>query len=158
MGGPAFFFSKASANIRISSRHSRTSEVSTVSPSLISFPKASLVALFLRAWDGTRLPAALVRRRDRRLLHRPRRQRAGPRLYFRRRAGTALGGQAAHPRRGPTHRRQHRQASRPAAEQGRPRIQGQLRAGTGMLAVARECSVGTGTVQRIARWFHGGKN
>jgi hypothetical protein len=26
-----------------------------------------------------------------------------------------------------------------------------------MLAVARECSVGTGTVQRIARWFHGGK-
>jgi len=43
-------------------------------------------------------------------------------------------------------------------EQGRPRIQGQLRAGTGMLTVARECSVGTGTVQRIARWFHGGKN
>jgi hypothetical protein len=42
-------------------------------------------------------------------------------------------------------------------EPGRRRIQGQLRAGKGMLAVARECSVGAGTVQRIARWFHGGK-
>jgi hypothetical protein len=31
------------------------------------------------------------------------------------------------------------------------RIQTQLRAGKGMLAVARECGVGTGTVQRIAR-------
>src|SRR4029077_16717173 len=31
------------------------------------------------------------------------------------------------------------------------RIQSQLRAGKGMLAVARECKVGTGTVQRIAR-------
>jgi hypothetical protein len=80
MGGPAFFFSKASANIRISSRHSRTSEVFTVSPSLISFPKASLITLFLRAWDGTPLPAAGVRRGDRRLLHRPRRQGTGAEL------------------------------------------------------------------------------
>jgi len=31
------------------------------------------------------------------------------------------------------------------------RIQTQLRAGKGMLAVAKECGVGTGTVQRIAR-------
>jgi DNA invertase Pin-like site-specific DNA recombinase len=31
------------------------------------------------------------------------------------------------------------------------RIQAQLRAGKGMLKVARECGVGTGTVQRIAR-------
>jgi len=31
------------------------------------------------------------------------------------------------------------------------RIQSQLRAGKGMLAIARECKVGTGTVQRIAR-------
>lgn len=31
------------------------------------------------------------------------------------------------------------------------RIRAQLRAGTGMLKVARECGVGTGTVQRIAR-------
>ena len=31
------------------------------------------------------------------------------------------------------------------------RIQSHLRAGKGMLAVARECGVGTGTVQRIAR-------
>ena len=31
------------------------------------------------------------------------------------------------------------------------RIQSQLRAGKGMLAVARECKVGTGTVQRVAR-------
>ena len=31
------------------------------------------------------------------------------------------------------------------------RIQSQLRAGKGMLAIARECIVGTGTVQRIAR-------
>ena len=30
-------------------------------------------------------------------------------------------------------------------------IQNQLRAKKGMLAVARECGVGTGTVQRIAR-------
>jgi DNA invertase Pin-like site-specific DNA recombinase len=45
------------------------------------------------------------------------------------------------------------------AQLGRPkvspaiekRIQTQLRAGKGMLAVARECSIGTGTVQRIAR-------
>jgi len=36
----------------------------------------------------------------------------------------------------------------PATEK---RIQSQLRAGKGMLAVARECGVGTGTVQRIAR-------
>jgi hypothetical protein len=43
MAGPAFFLSKASANIRISSRHSRISEVFTLSPqlpSLISFPTA----------------------------------------------------------------------------------------------------------------------
>ena len=31
------------------------------------------------------------------------------------------------------------------------RIQGQLRAGKGMLKVAAECGVGSGTVQRIAR-------
>jgi DNA invertase Pin-like site-specific DNA recombinase len=31
------------------------------------------------------------------------------------------------------------------------RIQSQLRAGKGMLAIARECKVGTDTVQRIAR-------
>ena len=31
------------------------------------------------------------------------------------------------------------------------RIQTQLRAGKGMLKVARECGVGTGTVQRIAQ-------
>jgi DNA invertase Pin-like site-specific DNA recombinase len=31
------------------------------------------------------------------------------------------------------------------------RIQSQLRAGKGMLAIAGECKVGTGTVQRIAR-------
>ena len=31
------------------------------------------------------------------------------------------------------------------------RIQSQLRAGKGMLAIARECKVGTGTGQRIAR-------
>jgi DNA invertase Pin-like site-specific DNA recombinase len=31
------------------------------------------------------------------------------------------------------------------------RIQSQLSAGKGMLAVARECGVGTGTVQRTAR-------
>jgi Resolvase, N terminal domain len=31
------------------------------------------------------------------------------------------------------------------------RIQSQLRAGKGMLAIARECKVGTGTVQRVAR-------
>jgi hypothetical protein len=30
------------------------------------------------------------------------------------------------------------------------RIQSQLRAGKGMLAIARECKVGTGTVQRVA--------
>ena len=52
---------KASANIRINSRHSRTSEVFTVSPSPISFPRASLIALFLRARDTPPLPAALVR-------------------------------------------------------------------------------------------------
>ena len=44
------------------------------------------------------LPAALVRRGDRRLLHRPGRQRPGARLrLFRGGAGTALGGAAAHP-------------------------------------------------------------
>ena len=32
-------------------------------PSLISFPKASLIALFLRAWDGTPLPAPRSARR-----------------------------------------------------------------------------------------------
>jgi hypothetical protein len=35
------------------------------------------------------------------------------------------------------------------------RIQSQLRAGKGMLAIARECKVGTGTVQRIAREMSG---
>jgi DNA invertase Pin-like site-specific DNA recombinase len=35
------------------------------------------------------------------------------------------------------------------------RIQSQLRAGKGMLAIARECKVGTGTVQRIAREMEG---
>jgi len=45
MGSPAFFFSKASANIRI--RHSRTSEVFTVSPSLISFPKGFPYSIIL---------------------------------------------------------------------------------------------------------------
>jgi hypothetical protein len=46
------------------------------------------------------------------VLHRPRRHRSGarPRL-FRGRARSALGGQAANPRRGPAHRRQHRQAA-----------------------------------------------
>jgi hypothetical protein len=41
MGGPAFFFSNASANIRMSSRHSRTSEVFAVivSPSLKQLPQ-----------------------------------------------------------------------------------------------------------------------
>ena len=34
------------------------------------------------------------------------------------------------------------------------RIQSQLRAGKGMLAIARECKVGTGTVQRVAREIH----
>ena len=34
---------------------------------------------------------------------------------------------------------------------GIKRIQTQLRAGKGILKVARECGVGTGTVQRIAR-------
>ena len=33
------------------------SEVFTVSPSLITFPKTSTIASFLRAWDGTPLPA-----------------------------------------------------------------------------------------------------
>jgi len=50
-GGPAFFFSNASANIRISSRHSRMSEVFTVSPQPDQLPQGFL-ALFLRAWDG----------------------------------------------------------------------------------------------------------
>jgi DNA invertase Pin-like site-specific DNA recombinase len=36
------------------------------------------------------------------------------------------------------------------------RIQAQLRAKKGMLAVAKECGVGTGTVQRIAREMAGG--
>jgi hypothetical protein len=35
------------------------------------------------------------------------------------------------------------------------RIQGQLRAGKGMLAIATECKVGTGTVQRIVREMSG---
>jgi DNA invertase Pin-like site-specific DNA recombinase len=41
-----------------------------------------------------------------------------------------------------------KQLGSPAIEK---RIQTQLRAGKGMLAVAKECGVGTGTVQRIAR-------
>jgi hypothetical protein len=56
IGGPAFFFSNASANIRISSRHSRMSEVFTVSPQPDQLPQGFL-ALFLRAWDGPPLPA-----------------------------------------------------------------------------------------------------
>jgi DNA invertase Pin-like site-specific DNA recombinase len=40
----------------------------------------------------------------------------------------------------------------PAVEK---RIQTQLRAGKGMLKVATECGVGTGTVQRIAREMAG---
>jgi hypothetical protein len=40
MGSPDFFFSKASANIRINSRHSRTSEVFTVSPQPDQLPQA----------------------------------------------------------------------------------------------------------------------
>jgi DNA invertase Pin-like site-specific DNA recombinase len=35
------------------------------------------------------------------------------------------------------------------------RIQNQLRAGKGMLAVAKECGVGSGTVQRIKREMEG---
>jgi len=109
-GGLVCFRSNASANIRMSSRHSRTSEVFTVSQPY-QLPKASLIALFLRVWDGTRLPTALVRRGDGRLFHRPRRQRAGARLrLFRGGAGPTRGGQAPHLRRGSAHRRQHRQA------------------------------------------------
>jgi hypothetical protein len=48
--------SNASANIRISSRHSRMSEVFTVSPQPDQLPQGFL-ALFLRAWDGPPLPA-----------------------------------------------------------------------------------------------------
>jgi hypothetical protein len=52
------------------------------------------------------LPAALDRRRDGRLFHRPRRQRAGARLrLFRGGVRPALGGSTTHPRRGPAHRR-----------------------------------------------------
>ena len=62
------------------------------------------------------LPATLVRRGDRRLLHCPRRQPAGARLrLFRGGVGRAGGGQAAHPRRSWTHRRQHSQATGAAA-------------------------------------------
>jgi DNA invertase Pin-like site-specific DNA recombinase len=35
------------------------------------------------------------------------------------------------------------------------RIRNQLRAGKGMLAVAKECGVGSGTVQRVAREIAG---
>jgi DNA invertase Pin-like site-specific DNA recombinase len=37
------------------------------------------------------------------------------------------------------------------------RIQNQLRAGKGMLAVAKECGVGSGTVQRVAREMAGAR-
>ena len=37
------------------------------------------------------------------------------------------------------------------------RIQSQLRAGKGMLAVATECGVGSGTVQRVAREMAGAR-
>ena len=51
-----------------------------------------------------------------------------------------------------------RRAVEAGKQLGRPKIDPalekrirQLRAGKGMLAIARECKVGTGTVQRIAR-------
>jgi len=44
-----------------------------------------------------------------------------------------------------------KQLGRPKIDPALERIQSQLRAGKGMLAIARECKVGTGTVQRIAR-------
>ena len=37
------------------------------------------------------------------------------------------------------------------------RIQGQLRAGTGMLAIAKELGIGSGTVQRVKREMEGGR-
>ncbi len=63
------------------------------------------------------LSAALDRRREQQcVLHCPRRQRAGARLFlFRGRARSALGGQAAHPRRGPPHGGELRQAAGAAA-------------------------------------------
>ena len=67
------------------------------------------------------LPAALVRRRARpqarsTVLHRPRREQASARLcLFRERAGTPIGGEAAHPRRGAAHGGELRQAAGAAA-------------------------------------------
>ena len=40
------------------------------------------------------------------------------------------------------------------SEKVEKRIQGQLRAGKGIIKVAREVGVGTGTVQRIAQEMH----
>ena len=61
-------------------------------------------------------PAAVDRRGAYGVVHRPRRHWAGARLFlFRGRARSALGGQAAHPRRGPPHGGELRQAAGAAA-------------------------------------------
>jgi hypothetical protein len=64
------------------------------------------------------LPTAVVRRGDRSVFYRTRRQRAADRLrLFRGRARSPGHGQAPHPRRSAAHHRQHRQAAG-AAETG----------------------------------------
>jgi hypothetical protein len=73
----------------------------------------------------TPLPAAVVRRGNRRLFHRQGPERAGAGLrLLRGGAGPTVGCPVAHPRRGPAHRRQHRQAAGTVAvgsmNRGRP--------------------------------------